>query len=265
MVTENDIKNSLYRLQNAFNGKYGEFSIQEGKRKVGMLTLDGDKKRIYITYRGSVNSFFETFSCLFIWKKNVEGLNGRVHAGLYNAFQKTKTSFQAVLEKVLKKMGVSLNQIEFVVEGYSRGSGLAALTALFLKQNFPGNNVDVLTYSTMKLFDQKGVNSYQNVIKDHHWSFLCNEDLFPRWIGPSCFGFHSIGKKITFSAQISQGYKQRVNEKKYTYLGQIPVVSWLIRRVIPVKYWEAHMPQTYQDLAAINFTKLKNPLNNPSC
>jgi hypothetical protein len=256
MITEKDVKNSLSRLQNAFEGQYGDFPIWEDKRCVGMLTLDEEGKKFFITYRGSMNSFFEIFSCLFVWKKPLSEIPGNAHAGLYNAFQKTQISFEKTLERILKENQISINQFSFVVEGYSRGSGLAALTALFLKQQYPSCMVDVLTYSPMKVFDERGAESYKNILQEHHWSFFCSKDFFPKWIGPSCLGFRSIGKKVTFHAKESPNYNKRVSKNTYTYLARIPIISWLIKKLVSSATWEAHMPTIYNELAPLAYSRV---------
>jgi hypothetical protein len=100
----------------------------------------------------------------------------------------------------------------------------------------------------MKLFDQEGAENYAQKIP-RHWSFRCKEDLFPRWIGPSCLGFHPIGNQITFDAQDSALYNERISRQQYTYLANIPVISWLIKKIISSASWEAHMPTIYDELA----------------
>jgi hypothetical protein len=250
MFSENDITNSLSRLQSAFFGRYGDFPIWEDTRKVGMLTLDKENKKIFVTYRGSVNSLFEIVSCLFIWKKPCHEIQGNAHAGLYHAFQKISPSFQKTIEKIS-----SLDQYSFVVEGYSRGSGLAAFTALWLKDQYPHLPVNVFTYSTMQVFDQKGADHYNSLMQGHHWSFLCLEDFVPKWLGPSFLGFHPIGEKITFHADESLEYTKRVNEKRYSYLAPIPVISWIIKRLISSSLWEAHMPTIYNELSPLYHAK----------
>lgn len=250
MITEVDIKNSLSRLQDAFEGRYGHFPIQEGTRRVGMLTLDKKQKKIFVTFRGSMNSHFEVFSCLFIWKKRVNELPaGNAHAGIYSAFQKTQRSFKKSLEAILQANNTSLERFDFVVDGYSRGSGLALLTALFLKQEYPCHTVDVFTYSTMRIFDEIGAHCCQTFLERRHWSFLCKEDLFPQWIGPPCLGFCPVGKEISFHATESSEYKRRVQENRYSYLAPIPLISWIIKKMISSASWEAHMPTIYNELS----------------
>jgi hypothetical protein len=259
MVSENDIVDSVNRLQDAFSGNYGPLPILEGQTKVGMLTLHGN--RIYVTYRGSVNSLFELFSCLFIWKNHIQdlpglgSLRGKVHAGIHLAFGKIANPFLETLNKSLASAQIERDKTEFIIEGYSRGSGLAVLTALLVKTLFPTNSVDVLTYSSMKLLDTDGTKTYDDLIGKHHWSFICEEDLFPRCIGPSYCGFLPTGKPIPFSAKNSVDYNQRVETQRYSYLMQIPIISWLIKKIIPCSIWEAHMPQTYQELAPRAFRK----------
>jgi hypothetical protein len=250
MITSVDINNSLLRLQATLEGDYGNFPIYEDKRRVGKLTLDKKNKRVFVTYRGSVNSLFEIFSCLLVWKKPWDKRGGGVHAGLYNAFQKTQKSFQSALQEMVRKNNISLDPFNFLIEGYSRGSGLAILTALFLKQQYPRCNINVLTYSTMKLFDQNAAENYQKTMQGHHWSFLCTDDSFPKWIGPSFLGFCPVGNKIEFPARESENYKRRTAANQYSYLAEIPIVSYLFKKLISSATWEAHMPTIYNELAA---------------
>ncbi len=255
MIRERDILDSVGRLQEAFVGNYGAYPIEEDGRIVGRLTLDQSQKKIYITYRGSMASLFELFSCLFLWKTALEGERGRAHAGIYSAYRKTRPSFQSALESCLKQIKLPREQVEFVVEGYSRGSGLATLTALFLKQHFPKNQIDVLTYSTMKIFDDQGAESYQHQLGNRHFSFLCKEDFFHQWFGLDCLGYQPIGQPVyLFAERDGAQYRQRVANKAYSYMMQIPVITWIIQKIIPAAFWEAHMPQTYSELAPQAFT-----------
>jgi hypothetical protein len=256
MFTSADIQDSLVRLQNTFEGSYGDFPIYEDERRVGKLTLDRKKKIVFVTYRGSLNSLFEIFSCLFVWKKPWGETGGRVHAGLYNAFQKTQISFQNALQEIGQKNEVSLDQFTFLIEGYSRGSGLATLTALFLKQQYPSCDINVLTYSTMKVFDQTAAENYERSMQGHHWSFLCMDDFFPKWIGPSFLGFCPVGKKVEFRAIESENYKQRTMANKYSYLAEIPIVSYLFKKLISSATWEAHMPTIYNELAPLAYLRM---------
>lgn len=256
MITENDIKNSLERLQNGFEGRYGDFPIREDERTVGMLTLDQSARKIYVTFRGSVDSLFEIFSCLFIWKKDVPELKGKVHAGIYTAYQKTVRSFQASLQRIRHQNSVDLKDYEFIVEGYSRGSGLAALTAFFLKMSYPQNKLSVMTYSTIRLLDQDAARTYNEMLGTDHFSFNCKEDLFPQKIGPARLGYSPIGQIIDFSASQGERYNERVRQRVYTYLLDVPVIAWLIKKVISAAHWEAHMPQTYAESAPRSFRSL---------
>jgi hypothetical protein len=255
MTTEMGVENSLDRLQKVFEGQCSDFPIWESKRKVGMLTLDKERKKIFITYRGSIDSFWEIFSCLFVWKRPLKTIQGNVHAGIYNAFQKAEGSLKENLLRISKENKISLNQYSFVVEGYSRGSGLALLTALFLKQQYPNTRLEIFTYSTMNIFDEEGADNYKNLLQEHHWSFLCNEDVFPKWIGPFCLGFRSVGRAVIFHANQSLKYRQRVDENRYTYLTKIPIISWLIKKLISSATWEAHMPIIYKELAPSSYSK----------
>lgn len=270
-MTSDDIEASGQRLLAVFTGDYGQYPIEEDQRKVGRLTLDSDRKTVFVTYRGSVNSLFEVVSCLFFWKTNLpELLPGKVHAGLGNAFQKVNGSFQRALDDLLADSQIPRDQLKFVIEGYSRGSGLAALTALVVKERFPRNSVNVLTYSTINIFDEESAKYYEALIGDHHWSFLCQEDVVPRIIGPLSCGFCQVGKPITFSAASSQFYNQNVEKKRYAYLPSGSFIAWMLKQLIPVTYWEAHMPHTYQKLAPTAFSKKieaeisENPSDDPS-
>ena len=264
MTLQLEIQNSLDRLQNAFRGNYGAYPLLEGNKAVGMLTFDKENRIIYVTYRGSIGSCLELLSCLCFWKKKwIEPdphfkFKGEVHATLLNAFQKVKSCFQGPLDKMLKETKSSIQDWKFVVEGYSRGSALAMLTAFFLKQAFRPHSVRVFTYSTMKIFDENGAKSYEEELGKEHHSFLCKEDPFPRWLGPSVCGFRLAPRNhIVFNATGNPDYDKRVREKCYSYLhplaqlfSRLPLIGWLFRKIIPPKSWEGHMPQTYRIASA---------------
>ncbi|KAF3361769.1 hypothetical protein PHSC3_001720 [Chlamydiales bacterium STE3] len=259
MISASEISNSLHRLQAAFEGRYGNYPLLEGKKPVGMLTLDKEKRIVYITYRGSVSSFLELLSCLCFWKKKwpepKEGsyFKGKAHAALINSFQKIKKGLNQHLESLSQNPDISLKGWKFVVEGYSRGSALAMLTSLFLKQSSSNNSVHVFTYSTMRVFDKEGAMSYEKILGKQHLSFLCEEDPFPRYLGPSAFGFHLAPKnQVIFKAAGTPEYDERVRRKNYSYLhpwarrfSRFPVLGWIFQKIISPESWEAHMPQTY--------------------
>lgn len=258
-MTSEDIEESSQRLIAVFKGDYGQYPIEEDQRKVGRLTLSADRKTIFVTYRGSVNSLYEAISCLFFWKTSLPDLApGRVHAGLGSAFQKVNASFQRALDDLQADVQIPRDQIKFVVEGYSRGSGLAALTALAIEEKFPKSCVNVLTYSTMNIFDEEAARHYKALIGARHWSFLCQEDLAPRITGPLFCGFCEIGNPISFSAASSPRYCRNVANNHYAYLPSGSIITWMMRQLIPVTYWEAHMPHTYQELAPTAFAKIHN-------
>lgn len=256
-LTERDIQDSLTRLQAAFAGDYGPYPLCEGTRKIGSLAEKGDT--IYLTFRGSVNSFAEILSCLNLRKCSAEkwGLAGKVHAGIHASFCKIQESIEHHLSN-----SPSLRNRKIVVEGYSRGSALAMLTAAYLAKRFAADQVTVLTYSPMNVFDQTGAESYQSKIKKQ-WNFVCKNDFFPKWIGPSLLGFCALGKRIEFSAAESPSYVERVQKRAYTHLLRLPLIGTFLRWIIPLRLWEAHMPETYQDgsILAMRKTRARSSLS----
>jgi hypothetical protein len=247
-LTANEIRNSLTRLQNAFHGDYSPIALHEGSRKVGCLRIENNK--IFFTFRGSVNSLTELFTCLDVRKSSMEqwGLAGKVHAGLHSSFCKVQQSIDACLTRYLPRR--DLQGMEVVVEGYSRGSALAMLTAAYLAHRYAANNLTILTYSPMNIFDETAAHAYKERIP-HQWNFVCTDDFFPKWFGPSWLGFCPSGDRITFSANESPSFVERVRRRAYTYLAH----RWLFRFFIPVRFWEAHMPATYNDGAILAFNR----------
>jgi|GEM_PF-5934992 len=235
--TQLDIQESVNRLQRTFEGRYGNDSIVEDHRKIGAIRSDQDK--IYIAFRGSVNSLWEILTCFDVRKVSMEeiGLSGRVHRGMFMAFSKIH---QIVLTR-LKEIG---SEKPIVVEGYSRGAAIATLMGICLKLQLPNRSIIVLAYSPMKIFDREALCNDRSKIPPIY-DFLCKEDLIPNW-APSCLGFFSIGRQYFFSAQSCLEYTNRV--KNRTYLHLMPGwVGKIITWIVPARVWEAHMPETYTE------------------
>jgi hypothetical protein len=181
-----------------------------------------------------------------LWKVSVEewGIAGSVHAGIYNSFCNVRKSIDDSWERHFSHLDP--RNVEFIVEGYSRGSGLAQLASAYLTQKFANCRLKVFTYSTMNIFDAEAVQSYKQKTP-HHWSFICTGDFFPRWVGPFCLGFHPVGNQFAFAPDDSSSFSERVRTRAYTHLSTHWLVSLLAHTFIPSVLWEAHMPETYEE------------------
>ncbi len=246
-LSSNEVEDSLARLRSTFEGNYGALPLFEGEKKVGRIYQQDQK--IYLTFRGTVNSFTEPLSCLHLRKFSLEkwGLAGNVHAGIYNSFCQVQRSIDTYLGRILPHLDP---RTEFLIEGYSRGSALAMLTAAYLADKVGKERIRVLTFSSMNIFDEEGAKSYgEKVI--HHLSFICEEDFLPRWFGPACLGFYSVGKKLLFSAASVPSFLERVRIRAYTHLTTHWLVGPITRFFVPLRLWEAHMPETYESGAPL--------------
>ncbi len=237
LPTQGDIGQSLRRLQLNFEGNYGLSPILEDGRAIGSITSDA--RRIYITFRGSVNSLWEVLTCLDIRKRSLEelGIPGKAHRGIYAAFTKIR-------QVVLAKLQELPAEREILVEGYSRGAGIATLMGADLKNHFPGRSISVLAYSPLKIFDRIGSYHYGEKVP-FLYNFICKEDFVPRW-APSWLGFVATGRELIFSATHLSRYSQRVNQKTYLHL-MGGCIGKIIKFFLPARIWEAHMPETYQE------------------
>jgi hypothetical protein len=243
-LTPLEVSESLRRLKETFQGSYGSIPLLDGEDRVGRMTLEGQK--VHLTFRGSIDSFTEILSCFNLGKYSTEewGLAGRVHAGIYNSFCNVRKSIDENWDRHFSHLDP--RNVEFIVEGYSRGSGLATLASAYLTHKFVESRLKVFTYSTMNIFNEEAARSYEQKIP-HHWSFICSDDVFPQWIGSSCLGFHSIGTKMIFSPSHSASFSERVRTYAYTHLSKHWLITLLARIFIPSYYWEAHMPETYEE------------------
>lgn len=248
-LTEQDIRDSQLRLQAAFEGDYGAMPLSEGSRKVGSLSTKDDT--IFLTFRGSVNSFLEILSCLYLTQRDAQkwGLEGKVHAGIHAGFCQVEKSIESYLDRY-----PSLKGKKIVLEGYSRGSAFAMLAAAYLVKRFAADRLTVITYSPMNLFDLEGAKSYEKKIQNQ-FNFICKDDFFPKWVGPSFLGFCAVGKNLMFCATESISYLERVQKKAYTHLIRLPLLGTFLRCIIPLRLWEAHMPETYRDGSLIALRK----------
>jgi hypothetical protein len=236
-ISSSDVTESLKRLQRNFEGAYGPDPILEDDRIVG--SIHSDEKKTYLTFRGSVNSLWEVLSCFDIRKRSLKaiGLPGSAHRGIYEAFHKTHS---AVLEK-LKIVG---SDREIVIDGYSRGAGIATLMGAYLKKRFPERSIKVLCFSPLKIFDREA--SLQASFQlPPIYNFICQEDWAPSW-APSWLNFVAVGVQYTFSAAKLPNYAERVKNRTYLHLMSGCVAS-LVKWILPARVWEAHMPETYQE------------------
>lgn len=245
-LNPNEIRNSLDRLDSTFYGNYNPIPLFEGDRPVGRI--EEQNGRIYITFRGSVDSFLEVLTCLRATKTSPSkwGLGGAIHTGIYNGFCKVEKSIDECLERLARSSGLDLRRTEFVIEGYSRGSSFAMLTAAHLVEKLGIERMKVLTYSTMNIFNKEAVEAYNRAVP-HHWNFHCEQDSLLGTIGSETLGFYSPGKKVSFSAAPLPSYKKRVENRKYTNLTRNWVAGPILRRLISPSVWEAHMLDTYRE------------------
>lgn len=240
--TRVNIENSLRRLQQTFQGEYGDYPIIEDNRPIGAISFEATK--VHVTFRGSINSLQEIFSCLDLRKESLGehvGLSGKVHKGIYKAFLKTHRA-------VLSRLQEMRRQTEIIVEGYSRGAGIATLMGAYLKKQFPDRTVSIFAYSPMKIFDRAAASDYERKVSSLY-NFVCQEDLIANWT-PSCLGFCSVGREYIFSAQKLNAYTERVRTRQYLHLRS----GWLgtiLKWIIPARIWEAHMMETYQEGARL--------------
>lgn len=230
-----EIANSVRRVEQTFHGNYKPFPILEEGRPVGSISEDHQK--IYITFRGSINSLWEILTCLDIRKSplTVLGLKGRAHKGIFTAFNK-------VHKVILEKIHQCSQDKEIIVEGYSRGAGIATLVGLYLHSFFPNRKISVLNYSPMRIFDAAAVEAIalQSLTI---CNFTCEEDFVTKW-PPATLGFYPCKTLIPFSANSLPFYKERVQKRIYSYLiGGI--IGKIIKWILPASFWEAHMLGTY--------------------
>lgn len=244
-LTVKEIDASVKRLEAAFNGYYASLPLKEGSRSVGCVRLEGNK--LYLTFRGSVNSFSELLTCLDFRKVSADskwGLPGKIHAGLYASFCKVQKSLDSQLQKLFPQK--NLKGVQVLVEGYSRGSALAMLTAAYLTQCFAADHLTLLTYSPLNIFDKIAAKAHQKKIKNQV-HFVCTGDFVPQWIGPPCLGFYPCWNRREFAPDTSPSFLERVQKKAYTHLIRPRLIGRILRWIIPLRLWEAHMPETYMD------------------
>lgn len=243
-LSEQDLESGLTRLSNAFRGDYKPHAILEGSSPIGSMRFENDK--IYLTFRGAVNSFREPLSCLDIRKVSADrwGLPGQVHSGLHVSFCHVHPSIDTYLTNLSETRDIT--NIPVMIEGYSRGAGMAMLTAAHLVHRYALRNITLVTHSPMNLFNQEAANSFKEKIKNQ-WNFSCKSDIILKWIGSSWFGFYPSGNNIEFSTELSESFAERIRKKAYTHLIR-PALIWpLLRCLMPLGLWEAHMLETYQD------------------
>jgi hypothetical protein len=241
VISARIINQSLDRLQQTFEGDYGDSPILEDDRSIGSIRSDAE--RIYLTFRGSVDSLWEILTCFDLRKAFLAsiGLSGRVHQGIFTAFGK----IQPFIENQLRELE---DRREIIVEGYSRGGAIATLMGAYLKAKFPQRQFQVLVYSPMRIFDQTAIDSaWLRALNIHN--FICQEDLIPRLWAPSCLGFDHVPGQRTFSAERFPEYQRRVQNRTYLHF-MSGFFAEIIKWIIPARIWEAHMPETYREGAA---------------
>lgn len=249
-MSEEDIAQSLRRLRSVFQGNYGHNPIIEDGRPIGRMTMQGNV--VHATFRGSVNSAWEIASCINMRKALLGdiGIEGQVHAGIYSAFTKIKKTIADHTTYFSQISQTQPKDLTFIIEGYSRGSGLAILVAAYLAHKFTPDRIGVLTYSSMNILSEQAARDYANKIgKSNHLSFTCREDLVPRLITPGRLGFSSVGEPLLFSANDSPSFEKRVAMREYTYLADQVIIATVVKTVVSASTWEAHMPQTYEEAA----------------
>lgn len=247
-MTREDITQSLRRLRSVFQGNYGHNPIIEDGRFIGRTTMQGNV--VHVTFRGSVNSAFEIASCINMRKIILDdvGIEGQVHAGIYSAFTKIKNTIVDHINHFSQISQTKPKDLTYIIEGYSRGSGLATLVAVYLAHKFTPDRLGVLTFSSMNILSEQAAHDYTNKIgKNNHLNFTCLEDLVPKLITPGRLGFSPVGEALLFSANESPSFEKRVAMRQYTYLADQIIIATVVKTVVSASTWEAHMPQTYEE------------------
>ncbi len=242
--TSKDIAESIGRVQRVFDGDYGRLPINEENVPIGSVTAVAEK--VAVSFRGNRNNTWEVIECGDIMTDSLRhvGFKGQVHRGINHSFQKIR---KEVLSKVQECL--SEGQLEnFIIEGHSRGTGIAALIAAFMRKKFPTSSISVLTYSPMAIFDENGAQNYTTLIgKENHLSFVAQGDFLPPLFEK--VGFYHVGRKIEFNPDASHFYRSNVAENHYPYLTTNKMLALPVKLMLGAKGWNAHMLETYRDIA----------------
>lgn len=238
-INRNDVIKSINFVHEAFTGNYGDNPILEGAIPVGSFKFSGTK--VYINFRGALGV---EFLPILLGNKLVPasglGVEGNVHQSLLAASLALKPTILSKLTSYSSSSGLSIEQLQVILGGYSRGSALATLLAPILRLETEVQSIQCVTYGTLNIFDQAGASNYNLLVGDQNYvGFIAEEDLASPYLP-----YAPVGKNVSFSATKSKSYGERVQKGIYTYLDPIAAMA-LPFMGIGVDKWEAHMPTTY--------------------
>ncbi len=273
---EEEIEQSTQRLFALSNDNYGNdpiYEIVQGRASpIGSLILQ--KEKIIISFRGTAN-LYEALQNLDHGKvsstEDFRLLKGDIHRRYYVTFQAIRAPLYEKLLAYTAKQGGQLKDYDIIVEGYSRGGSLANLFALKIYEETNSEKISVFTYGAPAIFDWEAAFHYNvNVKSKNHFNFMSVEDEIAYFFQRK-LGYWPVGTMIEFSAQKSQNYNVRVNSNAFTSMpkdlrnmlsnpwGNIFSMavqsSFNLGVPITIDSWEAHMFNTYQEMAPKAFKK----------
>lgn len=255
------IRNSMQRILCNFQGRdqlFRSHPIYEGATEIGVIQQIANN-HIAITFRGSLG-IFEFLSCAPLYGKvscKKAKLPGKMHAGIYATFLAIRDPLLQIVLQCIPKNSSIKNKITITIEGHSRGAMIAIAVAAFLSKKF--SNLErvslslfLLTYSATSILDKEAAEEFERLVPNH-FDFVAKEDFVPDIFDR--FGYYRVGKKISFSAELSPFYRKYTKNKEFPYF---IFNHWLVNNLVNTlflssKSWTAHMPNTYLEGAPIAF------------
>lgn len=248
VFTKDEVAASIKRMDTLLWQRYGADVIYVQGDPVGALSFYNNEARI--DYRGSINRIMEVVSIgitpLSYYSEpgvNCLASTCQIHGNIYAKFLLFRDSLILQLKNFLNGHQRTLTNTPITLGGYSQGSMFAAMTAGHLiTQGVPIENLRIVTFATLPLFDQMGVNNYNAVLKNRHLSFVVEEDAVAQ--NPTVYQrLKAPGSLISYHATKDPSYLQRLNNPNWTTV--MPGAQLAIKMWYSKEQWEAHMLNTY--------------------
>ena len=301
-----EINTSLARLKTLASGDCGENPICSAWRseiKENLGSIRWDHNTLYLTFGDDLiyPAEFYQFKSFVRYKPNPKSVgveysgdagSGEVHATASWRFSELNDTVISKVKEVVKQ-----HQLKNIwIEGYSRGTQLSQLFGVQIKKDVEVENVWVLNFATLNVFDQTAAHWYDQFMgRDNIVSIIAEEDIANLHYSENR-GFYPVGTRISFVAKDFPLYRKRIEapgevpgeyesqknlSKHYTHLDLPPMITVdavakelgsniltlqffdvlaSLKMMMPHPKWEAHVPETYEEAAGSAFLAFKSKL-----
>jgi hypothetical protein len=181
---------SRYQTLVAPNTLFGFTTSTEEKGLVYTTEINGEKTLV-LSFRGTSNPYEWLTDANFINKTvNIGGQNLNVHTGFYNVFNAMKDQTLNSAKSLMA--GGDVKRI--IVTGHSLGGAVASIMAPFMKDNFKGVEVDLITFEAPKAFDKESAAKVAEIIGEENVIRIADDNDLVTKVGHGIWAGGHVGE-----------------------------------------------------------------------